>query len=149
MRAVIQRVSKAAVTIDKAETRNIERGFVILLGVGHEDTTEQADKLWQKILNLRIFPDDEGKTNLNLSAVNGSVMIISQFTLFANCRRGNRPSFTESAAPEQANELYEYFTRLAQKSVPIVKTGEFGAHMDVDLINDGPFTIILDTEDLK
>jgi D-tyrosyl-tRNA(Tyr) deacylase len=107
MRAVIQRVSKAAVTIDKAETRNIERGFVILLGVGHEDTTEQADKLWQKILNLRIFPDDEGKTNLNLSAVNGSVMIISQFTLFANCRRGNRPSFIESAAPEQANELYE------------------------------------------
>jgi D-tyrosyl-tRNA(Tyr) deacylase len=149
MRAVIQRVSKAAVTIDQAETRNIERGFVILLGVGHEDTTEQADKLWQKILNLRIFPDDEGKTNLNLSAVNGSVMIISQFTLFANCRRGNRPSFIESAAPEQANELYEYFTRLAQKSVPIVKTGEFGAHMDVDLINDGPFTIILDTEDLK
>ena len=148
MRAVIQRVLSASVIINKSEKRSISQGYVILLGVGHDDTCSQAEKLWQKIFNLRIFADSDGKTNLNLSAVSGGVLIVSQFTLYANCRKGNRPSFIESASPEHGNDLYEYFVELARTSLEQVETGEFGADMQIELINDGPFTIILDTDNL-
>ena len=146
MRAVVQRVTSAAVTINNELRRGIGTGYVILLGVGHDDSEALADKLWKKIFGLRIFADSDGKTNLNLSAVDGGVLIVSQFTLFANCRRGNRPSFIESAAPDHGKYLYEYFVKLARNDLDQVETGEFGADMQIELINDGPFTIVLDTD---
>lgn len=146
MRAVIQRVTSAAVTINSELRRDIGTGYLILLGVGHEDSEIQAEKLWKKIFGLRIFADVDGKTNLNLSAVGGGVLIVSQFTLYANCRRGNRPSFIESASPDHGKYLYEYFVKLARNDLNQVATGEFGADMQIELINDGPFTIILDTD---
>ncbi len=148
MRAIIQRVSEASVTIDGAECARIGRGFLILLGVGHEDTEAEAERLWNKIFRLRIFEDSEGKTNLALTDVGAEVLVVSQFTLFANCRKGNRPSFVEAGAPDEANRLYEYFVSLARKDVPLVGTGRFGADMKVALVNDGPFTIYLDTTTL-
>ena len=148
MRAIVQRVSKASVIIDNNIHSAIGPGYLVLLGVGHKDSKEQAEKLWQKIFNLRIFQDAQGKTNLNISAVSGSVLIVSQFTLFANCKKGNRPSFIESADPEQGKALYEYFVSLAGKDIVDVGTGQFGASMKVELINDGPFTITLDTDTL-
>lgn len=148
MRAVIQRVTSAAVTINGAINRGIGAGYVILLGVGHEDSQAQAEKLWKKIFGLRIFADSDGKTNLNLSAVEGGVLIVSQFTLYANCRKGNRPSFIESASPDHGKYLYEYFVSLARNDLNQVETGEFGADMQIELINDGPFTIVLDTDSL-
>lgn len=148
MRAVIQRVREASVRIAENQVAKIEQGYLILLGVGHEDTPIQAEKLWRKIVNLRIFQDHEGKTNRNLDAVGGSVLIVSQFTLFANCKKGNRPSFIESASPEHGEALYRYFIELAQVDVADVQTGEFGASMQVALVNDGPFTIVLDTDQL-
>ena len=138
MRAVVQRVSNARVDIDGATAGSIGRGLLILLGVGRHDTEEQAERLWSKIARLRIFEDAEGKTNLSLADVGGEVLVVSQFTLFANCRRGNRPSFTEAGAPDEARRLYEWF----------VETGRFGAYMDVSLVNDGPFTLWLDTDAL-
>lgn len=146
MRAIIQRVSEASVVIDDEVHSAIGPGYLVLLGVGHEDSEMQAEKLWQKILKLRIFQDAQGKTNLNITAVNGSVLIVSQFTLFANCKKGNRPSFIESAAPEHGEMLYKYFVSLAGKDITDVKTGKFGAFMKVELVNDGPFTIALDTD---
>lgn len=148
MRALIQRVSEAKVTIDGAVVGDIGRGYLILLGVGQEDTEAQADKLWDKTRKLRIFEDDNGKTNLALADVEGSVLVVSQFTLYADCHKGNRPSFTKGAAPDEANRLYEYFVGLVRRDVEHVATGEFGADMKVSLVNDGPFTIWLDTEDL-
>lgn len=155
MRALIQRVSRASVSIiddtpsaEAQPIRSIERGFVILLGAGKGDTTAQADKLWSKISKLRIFDDETGKTNLSLADVEGQVMVVSQFTLYANCKKGNRPSFTDSCPPAEANELYRYFVELARRDFPVVATGEFGAHMQIDLVNDGPFTIWLDTDEL-
>ena len=155
MRALIQRVTHASVTIaddtpstDQSPIRSIGHGFVILLGIGKDDTQDQADRLWSKICKMRIFDDANGKTNLALADVDGEVMVVSQFTLYADCRKGNRPSFTNAGAPAQANELYRYFVDLARKSVPIVATGEFGACMSIDLQNDGPFTIWLDTDEL-
>ncbi len=148
MRALVQRVSQASVSINGGEPKGIGQGFVVLLGVGSQDTREEADKLWRKIANLRIFPDDQGKTNLSLGQVGGNILLVSQFTLFANCRRGNRPSFIEAASPVQGEELYEYFKTLVGIEYPDYVCGEFGASMDVSLVNHGPFTIWLDTDQL-
>ena len=148
MRAVIQRVMRASVTIDGEVTGRIGAGYVVLLGVGQHDTRAQADTLWGKLRGLRINEDDEGKTNLSLADVDGEVLVVSQFTLYANCRRGRRPSFTDAADPALANELYEYFVGLVRADVEHVATGTFAANMQVELVNDGPFTIVLDTDQL-
>lgn len=144
MKLVIQRVNHAEVKVDGEVTGSINKGFLVLLGVGKEDTREIADKYLKKMLGLRIFEDEAGKTNLSLADVNGELLIVSQFTLYANCKKGNRPSFIEAGAPDQANELYEYMIARAKKSVPVVQHGIFGADMKVSLENDGPFTVILD-----
>lgn len=148
MRALIQRVTRAQVSIEGELHSSIGKGYVILLGVGAEDGNEQAEKLWSKISKLRIFEDGNGKTNVSLADVQGDVMVVSQFTLYANCKRGNRPSFTEAGAPDEANRLYEYFVELARRDIEHVATGSFGAMMQVELVNDGPFTIWLDTDTL-
>lgn len=148
MRAVVQRVGRAQVDIDGQAVGAIERGLLILLGVGHDDTEQQAERLWSKIARLRIFEDADGKTNLSLADVGGEVLVVSQFTLFANCKRGNRPSFTEAGAPDEANRLYEWFVERARRDVSRVETGRFGAYMDVSLVNDGPFTLWLDSDAL-
>lgn len=148
MRAVIQCVSEASVRIDGQTVGEIGRGCAILLGVGKDDTEAQAEKLWSKILKLRVFPDENGKTNLSLTDIGGEVLVISQFTLFASCKKGNRPSFVDAGAPDEANRLYEYFADLARRDVAHVGTGRFGAMMDVALVNHGPFTIVLDTDEL-
>ena len=148
MRAVIQCVSEASVRIDGQTVGEIGRGYAILLGVGKDDTEAQAEKLWSKILKLRVFPDENGKTNLSLTDIGGEVLVISQFTLFASCKKGNRPSFVDAGAPDEANRLYEYFADLARRDVAHVGTGRYGAMMDVALVNHGPFTIVLDTDEL-
>ncbi|WP_165173645.1 D-aminoacyl-tRNA deacylase [Adlercreutzia sp. ZJ242] len=148
MRAVIQRVSQARVSIDGDVIGSVGRGFAILLGVGRGDGEEQVERLWSKIFKMRIFEDADGKTNLSLADVGGEVLVVSQFTLYASCRRGNRPSFTDAGAPDEAKRLYEAFVARARKDVPRVETGEFGAMMEVSLVNDGPFTIVLDTDEL-
>lgn len=148
MRALIQRVTRAQVSIEGELHSSIGKGYVILLGVGAEDGNEQAEKLWSKISKLRIFEDENGKTNVSLADVQGDVMVVSQFTLYANCKRGNRPSFAEAGAPDEANRLYEYFVDLARRDIEHVATGSFGAMMQVELVNDGPFTIWLDTDTL-
>jgi D-tyrosyl-tRNA(Tyr) deacylase len=147
MRALIQRVSRADVQIDGKVAGEIGKGYVVLLGVGSEDDADSCAKLWSKIRRLRIFPDENGKTNLDISQVNGECLIVSQFTLFADLRRGNRPGFSYSAPPELGNSLYELFVEMAKKDIENVQTGEFGAEMQVTLTNDGPFTIWLDTEE--
>lgn len=144
MKLVIQRVNHAEVKVNGEVTGSINKGFLVLLGVGKEDTKEIADKYLKKMLGLRIFEDEAGKTNLSLADVNGELLIVSQFTLYANCKKGNRPSFIDAGAPDQANALYEYIIAQAKKSVPVVQHGIFGADMKVSLENDGPFTVILD-----
>ena len=148
MRAVVQRVTRASVTIDGEVTGSIGQGYLVLLGVGADDTRAEADRLWKKLFGLRIMEDEDGKTNRSIDDVGGEVLVVSQFTLFADCRRGRRPSFTAAGAPDLANELYEYFVSLARADVSHVATGSFGADMKVELVNDGPFTIWLDTDDL-
>lgn len=148
MRAVIQRVSRAQVDIDGVTVGSIGRGFLILLGVGQGDTEAQIERLWGKISKMRIFEDENHKTNLSLTDVGGELLVVSQFTLYANCKKGNRPSFTEAGAPDEAKRLYELFVERARRDVPRVETGEFGAMMEVSLVNDGPFTICLDTDAL-
>ena len=148
MRAVVQRVSRASVTVEGEEVGSIGRGLLVLLGVGAGDDDAALDKLLGKLLGLRIFEDEEGKTNLALADVAGELLVVSQFTLYADCKRGRRPSFTDAADPDEAARLYERFAELARREVPHVATGSFGAHMDVELVNDGPFTIVLDTEKL-
>ena len=148
MRAVIQCVSEAGVSVDGEVLGKIGRGYLILLGVGAGDTEAQAVKLWEKIRKLRIFEDENGKTNLSLASIDGDVMVISQFTLYANCKKGTRPSFTDAMEPSEAERLYEYFLGLVRKDVPHVDHGSFGAMMDVSLVNHGPFTICLDTDAL-
>lgn len=148
MRALIQRVTNATVeNLESAERSYaaIDAGYVILLGVGHDDTEAEAERLWNKILKLRIFDDVRGKTNLSLRDVGGSVLVVSQFTLYASCKKGNRPSFTDAGAPDQAARLYRYFIELVRADGIPVQQGWFGAHMQISLINDGPFTIWLDT----
>ena len=148
MRALIQVVQNAKVEVEDQTIGSCERGFLIFLGVEEADTEELAQKLWDKIFKMRIFHDDEGKTNLSLSDIAGEVLIVSQFTLYANCRKGNRPSFTRAANPDHAKALYKHFIELAKHDVEHVGEGEFGADMQVSLVNDGPFTIWLDTDDL-
>ncbi|WP_165062454.1 D-aminoacyl-tRNA deacylase [Adlercreutzia sp. ZJ154] len=146
MRAIVQRVTNAKVDIDGKIVGSIERGYLILLGVGQTDTEQDAEKLWSKIYKMRIFEDESGKTNLSIADVQGEVLVVSQFTLYANCKKGNRPSFIDAGKPDDANRLYEYFVSLVRNNIGNVQTGVFGAMMDVSLINDGPFTICLDTE---
>ena len=148
MRFIIQRVSEADVTVDGSVIGKIKKGFMVLIGVSDTDDTAVADKLVKKMLGLRIFSDSEGKTNLSLRDVGGELLLISQFTLYANCRKGNRPSFIEAGGPEHAEKLYDYIVEKCRAEVERVETGSFGAHMDVRLTNDGPFTIILDSDKL-
>lgn len=146
MRFVIQRVSEASVKIDGKVEGEISKGFMVLIGISQNDTKEIADKMIKKLLGLRIFEDENGKTNLSIEAVGGELLLISQFTLYADCRKGNRPSFINAGAPDMANELYEYIVDECRKKGAVVKTGQFGADMKVSLVNDGPFTILLDSE---
>lgn len=148
MKFVIQRVSQASVTINQQVTGKIDKGFLVLIGISSSDTKETADKMIRKMLGLRIFEDAEGKTNLSLSAVNGQLLLVSQFTLYADCRKGNRPSFMNAGAPDAAEELYEYIIQKCRAENYPVETGIFGADMKISLINDGPFTIILDSEQI-
>ena len=148
MRFVIQRVTEASVTIDGEIIGQIGKGFMVLIGVAESDTEEIADKLIRKLIGLRIFEDEQGKTNLSLADVDGGLLLVSQFTLYANCKRGNRPSFIEAGKPDMANEMYEYIIEKCRESVEEVQTGEFGADMKVQLLNDGPFTILLDSDQL-
>lgn len=149
MRAVIQRVGHGSVTIDGQEVSAIGRGFLILLGISPQDTRQQADFLAQKCADLRVFEDDQGKMNLDLAQVGGEVLVVSQFTLYGDCRKGNRPSFTAAARPEVAIPLYQRFVeQLRGRGIP-VQTGEFGADMKVELLNDGPVTILMDTDQMK
>ncbi len=149
MRALIQRVEQAHVTIDNETTASIERGFLVFLGVGENDTQACADRLWSKIFKLRIFPDEHGHaTGSSLADTGGDALVISQFTLYADCKKGNRPSFTQACPPDRAQELYEHFCERARCDVPQLQTGRFGADMRVSLVNDGPFTIWLDTDKL-
>ena len=149
MKAVLMRVQRASVTIDELETRSIGRGFLILLAVTHDDTEAQAVKLADKLCSLRLFEDADGKINLTLDEVGGEIMIVSQFTLYGNCRKGRRPEFLNAARPETAIPLYEKFVSLVRAKGYRVETGEFGAYMAVDSVNDGPFTLIVDTKDLE
>lgn len=144
MRAVIQRVSRASVEADGVMAGAIDSGFLVLLGVGQNDTREDAARIVKKMAALRIFADAAGKTNLSLRDVGGGVLVVSQFTLYADCRKGNRPSFVHAAEPELARDLYEYFVACCRELIPQVETGVFGAHMKVELCNDGPFTVILE-----
>ena len=144
MRFVVQRVSEASVTINGQVKGQIQRGFLVLIGICDSDTEKTADLYVRKLLGLRIFEDAQGKTNLSLRDVSGELLLVSQFTLYANCRKGNRPSFTDAGKPEHANALYEYIVSECRKAGYTVQTGEFGADMKVSLVNDGPFTILLD-----
>lgn len=144
MKLVIQRVNHAEVKVDNEIVGSIRKGFLVLVGVGENDTKEIADKYLKKLLGLRIFEDEAGKTNLSLKDVNGELLMVSQFTLYANCKKGNRPSFIEAGNPDLAKSLYEYMIQQAKKQVPVVEHGIFGADMKVSLENDGPFTVILD-----
>ncbi len=148
MKFVIQRVEKASVSVEEKLVGSIKNGFVVFVGVCDSDSCEIADKMLNKMLHLRIFSDENGKTNLDLKSVNGELLIISQFTLYADCKKGNRPSFTKAGKPEFANELYEYILKKCSEEIPNVAHGIFGAHMEVSLINDGPFTIILDSDEI-
>ncbi|MBQ0100435.1 MAG: D-tyrosyl-tRNA(Tyr) deacylase [Lachnospiraceae bacterium] len=148
MRFVIQRVTRASVTIDNEVTGQIGKGFLVLVGVENSDNEQIADKMVKKLCGLRIFEDENGKTNLDISAVEGSLLVVSQFTLYADCHHGNRPSFINAGRPELAEPLYEHITKECRKYVPNVQTGRFGADMKVELINDGPFTIVLDSKEI-
>ena len=148
MKFLIQRVLEASVEVDKQVIGQIDKGFLVLIGISDTDTREIADKLISKLIGLRIFADENDKTNLSIKDVNGQLLLISQFTLYANCKKGNRPSFIEAGKPDMANELYEYIIAKCKEEIDIVQTGSFGADMKVSLINDGPFTIMLDSAEI-
>ena len=148
MRFVIQRVSRADVKVNGETLGKIDKGYMVLIGISDTDTEEIADRMIRKMLNLRIFDDEQGKTNLSLDTVGGSLLLISQFTLYADCRKGNRPSFIKAGKPDTAEAMYEYIIEKCRETVPVVERGQFGAVMQVSLINDGPFTIILDSDTL-
>lgn len=148
MRFVIQRVKHASVTIDGNISGKIEKGFLVLIGVAETDTKEMADKMIKKMLGLRIFEDEQGKTNLSLADVDGELLLVSQFTLYADCKKGNRPSFIKAGKPDMANEMYEYIIAKCKETMQKVQTGVFGADMKVELLNDGPFTILLDSDEI-
>lgn len=149
MKFLIQRVNHASVTVDKKITGEIGLGFLVLIGVSESDTEEIADKMIKKLIGLRIFEDSEGKTNLALKDVGGSLLLVSQFTLYADCKKGNRPSFTQAGNPQKANALYEYVIKQCKDLQYPVATGIFGADMKINLENDGPFTIMLDSQELQ
>ncbi len=144
MKFVIQRVNHASVKVDGQVVGSIGKGFLVFIGISNTDTKELADKYIKKMIQLRIFEDENGKTNLSLKDVGGQLLLVSQFTLYANCKKGNRPSFVYAGKPDMANEMYEYIISECQKQVDVVEKGIFGADMKVSLENDGPFTIILD-----
>ena len=148
MRFLIQRVKEAAVRVEDNVIGRIGKGYLVLIGVSDSDTEAVADKMVRKMIGLRIFEDSQGKTNLSLADVEGSLLLVSQFTLYANCKKGNRPSFIEAGDPDRANALYEYIIRECKKLGPKVQTGKFGAEMEVSLVNDGPFTLVLDSDKL-
>ena len=148
MKFVIQRVTEASCTVDNKVIGAIEKGFCVFIGVSNEDNQDIADKMVKKLVGLRIFEDKNGKTNLALSDVGGSLLLISQFTLYADCKKGFRPSFINAGAPDMANDLYEYIIAKCKETVPNVQTGSFGADMKIALMNDGPFTIVLDSKEL-
>ena len=148
MRFVIQRVLESEVKVDGEVLGKIGKGFMVLIGVSNSDTKEIADKMIKKMIGLRIFEDENGKTNLSLDTVGGELLLISQFTLYANCKKGNRPSFIEAGAPDMASDMYEYIIAKCKEQVPVVERGQFGADMKVSLVNDVPFTIILDSDNL-
>lgn len=148
MKFVIQRVTHASCTVDEKITGEITGGFLVLIGISNTDTAQIADKMVKKLLGLRIFEDAHGKTNLSLQDVNGGLLLISQFTLYADCRKGNRPSFINAGNPELANELYEYIIARCREHIPNTACGIFGADMKISLLNDGPFTIVLDSEEI-
>lgn len=148
MKLVIQRVTHASVTVDNKVIGKIGKGYMVLIGVSDTDTKEIADKMLDKMIKLRIFEDENGKTNLSLADVGGELLLISQFTLYANCKKGNRPSFIEAGSPDHANALYEYIIEKCKERVDVVEQGEFGAEMKVELLNDGPFTVILDSQQI-
>ena len=149
MRFVIQRVQSSKVTINGEIRGEIGKGFMVLIGIAGGDNAEIADKMIRKMVNMRIFEDENGKTNLGLKDVGGGLLLISQFTLYADCKKGNRPSFVNAGAPDMAKKLYEYIISKCKEEIDVVEQGEFGADMKVELINDGPFTILLDSEDLS
>lgn len=148
MKFVIQRVKHASVTVENQVIGKIGKGFMVLIGICETDDETVADKMVKKLTGLRIFEDENGKTNLDLHSVGGELLLISQFTLYADCKKGNRPSFINAANPQKANELYEYIISECKKQVEVVEKGEFGADMKVELLNDGPFTIVLDSKEL-
>nr|WP_318685106.1 D-aminoacyl-tRNA deacylase [uncultured Acetatifactor sp.] len=148
MRFLIQRVREASVNVNGCVIGRIEKGFLVLVGVNQTDTVRTAEKMVKKMIGLRIFEDENGKTNLDLHSVKGQLLIVSQFTLYADCRKGNRPSFIRAGEPQKAKALYEYVIELCQKEIPVVQQGSFGADMKISLVNDGPFTVILDSDEL-
>ena len=145
MRAVVQRVSRSEVTVDGRTTGKIKKGILVLLGVTHGDTSKDVDYIVDKTINLRIFEDENDKMNLSLKDIGGEMLAVSQFTLYGDCRKGRRPSFTNAAAPEEADKLYQEFVKKVSEQGINTETGEFGAHMMVDLVNDGPVTILLES----
>lgn len=148
MKFVIQRVTHASVAVNGKEIGAIEKGFLVLIGIAEEDNEAIADKMVKKLTGLRIFEDSDGKTNLALKDVGGSLLLISQFTLYADCKKGNRPSFIRAGKPNAANQLYEYIIQKCREEIDCVQTGSFGADMKVSLLNDGPFTIVLDSAEI-
>lgn len=148
MKFVIQRVTSASVDVDGVTVGKIGKGFLVLIGIGKEDNEEIADKMVKKLIGMRIFEDENGKTNLSLNDVNGELLLISQFTLYADCKKGNRPSFINAGLPDEANRLYEYIISKCKEEIKVVEKGVFGADMKVSLLNDGPFTIILDSKEI-
>lgn len=148
MKFIIQRVTSAACSVNNEITGQIRRGFLVFIGVSDDDTLEIADKMTKKMLGLRIFEDENGKINLALKDVDGELLLISQFTLYADCKKGNRPSFVRAGKPDAANAIYEYIIKKCKEEIPVVEKGIFGADMKISLLNDGPFTIILDSEEI-
>lgn len=148
MRFLIQRVTSAEVSVEEETIGSIARGYLVLVGISAGDTVEIADRMVQKMLRLRIFADENGKTNLSLDQVQGQLLLVSQFTLYANCRKGNRPSFLDAGDPDEARTLFDHIVEICRQSVPVVRTGSFGADMQVRLCNDGPFTIMLDSDEI-
>ena len=148
MRLLVQRSKNANVSVEGLVTGRIDKGFVVFLGVSDTDTKETADKMIKKLIGLRIFEDENGKTNLSIKDVDGELLIVSQFTLYADCRKGNRPSFIGAGKPDMASPMYDHILDEAKKYVPVVERGVFGADMKIDLLNDGPFTIVLDSKEI-
>ena len=148
MKFVVQRVAHASVTVDDTVCGKINKGFMVLIGVGKDDDETIADKMVSKLIHMRIFEDENGKTNLALKDVGGELLLISQFTLYANCKKGNRPSFTDAGSPDKANALYEYIISKCREEIEVVEKGIFGAEMKVELLNDGPFTVLLDSDEI-